>query len=170
MNAPSTSPRTPWQRLHAALMPDYNRRAATYWWSMVTLGTIAIFAALLQAALMPTAILLQVLAGTVLAIVAGFFPVRIPGIKNSFVAGEVFIFLLLLMHGTSAATLAAAGETFVGAFRSSKRWTSRIVSPAIAALAMGTAGHVMEWALHKASGRPGSTSGSTPCWSRWSSR
>jgi diguanylate cyclase (GGDEF)-like protein/PAS domain S-box-containing protein len=154
MNAPSTSPRTPWQRLHAALMPDYNRRAATYWWSMVTLGTIAIFAALLQAALMPTAILLQVLAGTVLAIVAGFFPVRIPGIKNSFVAGEVFIFLLLLMHGSAAATLAAASETFVGSCRTSKRWTSRIASPTMAALAMSVAGHGMEWALALAGRQP----------------
>ena len=71
---------------------------------------------------------------------AGFFPVRVPGSKNSFAAGEVFIFLLLLMHGPAAAALAAAGEALVGSWRSSKRWTSRIVSPALAAVAMFCAG------------------------------
>ena len=33
----SVRPR-PLQRLHAALMPDYNRQATLYWWSMVLLG------------------------------------------------------------------------------------------------------------------------------------
>ena len=46
----------------------------------------------------------------VIAMLAGVFPVRIPRSKNSFAAGEVFIFLLLLLHGPAAATLAAAGE------------------------------------------------------------
>jgi hypothetical protein len=40
------------------------------------------------------------------------------------------------MHGPAAATLAAAGEAAVGSYRTSKRWTSRIVSPAMAAVAM----------------------------------
>ena len=72
---------------------------------------------------------------------------RIPGSKNSFAAGEIFIFLLLLMHGPSAAVLAAAGEALVGSMRSSKRWTSRLVSPALAAIAMGVAGNTLHAAL-----------------------
>lgn len=28
-----------WLRLHHALMPDYNRKAAVYWWAMVALGS-----------------------------------------------------------------------------------------------------------------------------------
>jgi hypothetical protein len=48
-----------------------------------------------------------VAAGAVLAMLAGFFPVRIPRTKNSFAAGEIFMFLLLLMHGPEAAALAA---------------------------------------------------------------
>ena len=28
----------PWQALHAALMPDYNRKATVFWWSMVLAG------------------------------------------------------------------------------------------------------------------------------------
>src|SRR4029453_3880809 len=74
------------------------------------------------------------------SMIAGMFPVRIPGSKNSFAAGEIFIFLLLLMHGPAAALLGAAGEALVGAMRTPKLWPSRIVSPALAAIAMGLAG------------------------------
>jgi hypothetical protein len=85
---------------------------------------------------LPRVAWLQVLAGMAIAMFAGFFPVRIPRSKNSFAAGEIFIFLLLLIHGPAAASLAAAGEAFVGSWRTSRRWTSRIASPAMAALAM----------------------------------
>ncbi len=132
-----------WARLHLALMPDYNRMAALYWWLMVGLGTSALVHSALSVASLPVAILVQVLIGCMVAMLAGMFPVRIPGSKNSFAAGEVFIFLLLLMHGPGAAALAAAGEAFVGAMRSSKRWTSRLASPAMAAISMSAAG----WAL-----------------------
>ena len=119
---------SPWQRLHQALMPDYNRKVTIYWWSTVVLGCVALLGALWELRLLSSGVVAQVAIGTAFAVAAGFFPVRIPGSKNSFVAGEVFIFLLLLMHGPAAATVAAAGEAFVGSYRSSKRWTSRIAS------------------------------------------
>ena len=125
-----------WQRLHAALMPDYNAGATTYWWTMVLLGAgVQVHAVSL---LLPLGIGMQaqVLFGCAVAMLAGLFPVRIPGSKNSFAAGEVFIMLLLLMQGPAAAALAAAGEAFVGAARSSRRWTSRLVSPATAGVSM----------------------------------
>lgn len=136
----------PWYaRLHAALMPDYNPKAATYWWTMVGLGLVTLFYAGTQVARLPLAAQLQVMIGCAVAMLAGVFPVRIPGSKNSFAAGEIFIFLLLLMVGPSAAVLAAAGEAFVGSMRSSKRWTSRLVSPALASVAMSAAGWTL-WA------------------------
>jgi diguanylate cyclase (GGDEF)-like protein/PAS domain S-box-containing protein len=138
---------TPWQRLHQALMPDYNLKATIYWWSMVSLGTVALGLAAWEVHALSLSVIAQIVVGTSFAVAAGFFPVRIPGSKNSFVAGEVFIFVLLLIHGAAAATVAAAGESFVGSFRSSKRWTSRIGSLTMAALAMGIAGHVMELGL-----------------------
>jgi diguanylate cyclase (GGDEF)-like protein/PAS domain S-box-containing protein len=144
---PHTVTATAWGRLHAALMPDYNPRAAAYWWTMVLMGSAALALALWNVQHLSLVAIGQVLVGTVFAIVAGFFPVRIPRSKNSFVAGEVFIFLLLLMHGTSAASIASAGEAFVGACRSSRRWTSRIASPTMAALSMTVAGHLMEGAF-----------------------
>lgn len=138
----------PWSRLHAALMPDYNRQATVYWWTVVVLGGVA-FAWSLQSVGMRLSgtQLMQVAVGVGVAMLAGLFPVRIPGSKNSFAAGEIFIFSLLLLHGPAAATLASAGEAMVGAARTSKRWTSRIASPAMAALAMLCAGSLLEAAL-----------------------
>ena len=126
--------------LHAALMPDYNARATVYWWLLVALGSGLVLRAVAQVAVLPMAQLVQVLFGCAVAMLAGVFPVRIPGSKNSFAAGEVFIILLLLVHGPAAAALAAAGESFVGSSRTSKRWTSRLASPAAAAVSMSVVG------------------------------
>jgi diguanylate cyclase (GGDEF)-like protein/PAS domain S-box-containing protein len=129
-----------WRRLHRALMPDYNRKATIYWWSVVVVGALALLASMFFLGQLQAQALAQVLVGIAVAMVAGFFPVRIPRVKTSFAAGEIFVFLLLLMHGPAAAALAAAGEAFVGAYKTSKRWTSRIFGPASAALAIWVTG------------------------------
>jgi diguanylate cyclase (GGDEF)-like protein/PAS domain S-box-containing protein len=136
-----------WQRLHAALMPDYNRRATTYWWLVVALGALVIAHAVAGVAQLPEGRWLQVLVGVTVAMLAGMFPVRVPRSKNSFAAGEIFIFSLLLLYGPAAATLASAGEALVGSWRTSKRWSSRIASPAMAAVAMACAGTLLDAAL-----------------------
>jgi signal transduction histidine kinase len=141
------APLNPWQRLHARLMPDYNRQATAYWWSVVLLGVGVLAHAAHQLAAMPPATWLQVVAASVLAMLAGLVPVRIPRTTNSFTAGEIFIFLLLLLSGPEAAALGSACEALVGSWRSSKRWTSRIASPAMAALAMFSAGSLLQAAL-----------------------
>ncbi len=130
-------------RLHADLMPDYNPKATAYWWSVVMLGGAAVLASFWQLAGQTREVWLQTAIGAFVAMGAGFFPVRVKRAKNSFAAGEIFIFLLLLMHGPAAAVLAAAGEAAVGALRTSKRWTSRIASPAMAGLAMFCAGSLL---------------------------
>jgi len=138
---PASSP-SAWVRLHRAFMPDYNRKATAYWWLVVMLGALALLASLQTLAAAPATVWWQIAAGTAIAMLAGFFPMRIPHSKNSFAAGEIFIFLVLLMHGPAAATLAAAGEALVSSWRTSRRWTSRIVSPAMAAVAWWWAGRV----------------------------
>jgi diguanylate cyclase (GGDEF)-like protein/PAS domain S-box-containing protein len=136
-------PLSPWARLHRALMPDYNRKATICWWAVVLLGAgTLLYSAATMLALSVDA-MAQILVGTTIAMLAGFFPVRIPRSKSSFAAGEIFIFLLLLLHGPSAAAVAAAGEALVGSWRTSRRWTSRIFSPAAAALAMFAAGSLL---------------------------
>ncbi|MDE2369536.1 MAG: EAL domain-containing protein [Burkholderiales bacterium] len=136
-----------WQRLHGALMPDYNRRVTIYWWIVVGLGAAALMRSLAALVADPAGVLLQVFAGLLLAIGAGLFPIRVRGTKQSYTVGEIFIFLVLLVHGTSAAVVVAAMEGFVGSCRTSKRWTSRLFSPASAALAMGLTGGALRWAL-----------------------
>ncbi|MBS0445040.1 MAG: EAL domain-containing protein [Proteobacteria bacterium] len=139
-----------WLRLHRAFMPDYNRKATAYWWIMALLGTGVLAHALRVLEGYSASDRLQVAAGVAIAMLAGFFPVRVPRSKNSFAAGEIFIFLLLLLHGPAAATLAAAGEGLIGSWRTSKRWTSRLASPAMACVAMFAAGsalHAMTYTL-----------------------
>jgi len=133
-----------YRRWHRALMPDYNRTAAAYWYLMVFVGSAILLYAAFALALMTQAAFIQTTAGIVLAAIVGTFPLRIPNSKNSIAAGDIFLFLMLLMLGPLPATLAAAAEAGFASWSTSKRWTSRIVSPAIAAITMLTAGLVFQ--------------------------
>src|SRR5512144_3106401 len=128
--------------LHAALMPDYNRAATAYWWGLILVGASVVGVATYEASLRPLHAQLQILAACVASMLAGGFPVPLRGTKSSFSAAEIFIFLALLYVGLDAACLAAAAEAFVASARTSKRWTSRLVSPAVAALSIGVTGWV----------------------------
>src|SRR5438067_987359 len=86
----------PWRvRLHRALMPDYNAKATAYWWTIVTLGVATLVYAVMKVEALPLEAVVQVVIGVAITMLAGMFPVRIPRSKNSFAAGEIFIFLLL---------------------------------------------------------------------------
>ena len=150
MNAVPTSMPQPlpwWRRWHAALMPDYNRRAAIFWCLAFAAGGLSLLGCLLTLAAMPWLAWLQVAVGLALAIAAGLFPVRVPGTRNSYAAGEISIFLVMLMLGPVAAAVVAAAEAFLGSYRTSKRWTSRLFSPASATLAMLGAGGLLQASL-----------------------
>ncbi len=148
MVAAGAEPGVSWpRRVHQALMPDYNRKAAVYWWAVVCIGVVVLAHSLRHVVSLSPDAWLRVVGGTLLAMLAGLVPVRIPRSTNSFTAGEIFIFLLLLLNGPEAAAVASAAEALVGAWRTSKRWTSRIASPAMAAIAMFSAGTVLHVAL-----------------------
>jgi diguanylate cyclase (GGDEF)-like protein/PAS domain S-box-containing protein len=132
------------QRLHARLMADYNRKATVYWWSMVLLGLVACGQSLLQLAALPLLSLLQLAGGLLLAMLMALFPLKIPRTNQVFSIGDVFIFLLLLTHGAAAACLAAGLEALVSSWRSSKRWTTRLGSAAIAAVTMWVCGQLLQ--------------------------
>ncbi|MBV8209588.1 MAG: EAL domain-containing protein [Burkholderiaceae bacterium] len=131
-------------RLHRALLPDYNRKAAAYWYTGVLLGGAVLVYCLHSLAARPERTWIEVALGVAIAMLAALFPVQIPRSKNSLAAGEIFIFLLLLLHGPEAAALASAGEATLGAWRISKRWSSRIASPAMAVLAMFASGSLLQ--------------------------
>ena len=128
-------------------MPDYSRKAMLAWWLCATGGALALAWSLWQLGGMGWAAWLQVTVAAVLTIAAGLFPVRVPGTRNSYAAGEIFIFLVLLMLGPAAAAVVAAVEAFVGSCRTSRRWTSRLFSPASAVLAMLAAGSLLQATL-----------------------
>ena len=135
------------QHLHHALLPDYNRRAAVFWWLMVSAGAIVIGWALWALARQPSDHVGQVVTGILLAVAAAFFPIVVPRTKTAFSMGEVFVFMLLLLHGPHAAVLAAAAEAAVASSRVSRRWSSRIASPAACALGIAAAGGLLHLVL-----------------------
>ena len=135
------------QRLHRSLLPDYPVRAAVFWWTLVLAGTGAVAWSLWSVAHLPSAQIGQVAIGVLLAVAAAFFPIVVPRTKTAFAAGEVFIFMLLLLYGTEAAVLAAAAEAAVASWRVSRRWSSRIASPALCGLSMCIAGVLLHAVL-----------------------
>lgn len=129
------------------LFPDYNSAAIAYWWLLTAAGAAAIAVALRSVAALPGPAIGQIAAVSLIAALIAVFPLRIPKSKNSIAAGDIFIFLLLLLHGPAAAVIAAASEATVCVWRTSSRWSSRIASPAAAALAMLVCGTAFDLGL-----------------------
>jgi diguanylate cyclase (GGDEF)-like protein/PAS domain S-box-containing protein len=117
-------------------MKDYTPAARRYWWATTSIGMVLLACAFAAVIAIDGRYMLQVLLSALVAAIVGFFPVRIPGAKTTVAGAEIFIFLALLLYGPAAAVLAAAFEAFVASSRSSKRATSRIGAPAMAALCM----------------------------------
>jgi diguanylate cyclase (GGDEF)-like protein/PAS domain S-box-containing protein len=139
-------------------MEDYNLNAKAYWWITAILGTAVIVFAARSIAALPAWSIAQVVVGVVIAGVSGAYPLRIPGQTTSITGAEVFIFLALMMNGPAAAALAAAAEAAVGSFCTSKRWTSRLGSPAMAGLAMYACGTLYMFGVEFVSARIGAQS------------
>ena len=139
-------------------MKDYTPAAKRYWWTVVFLGIWALVYSIAQIGRLEGTALAQVLAGAAVAAIVGLFPVRIPGTKTAIAGAEIFIFLMLLIFGPPAAVLAAAVEGVVASWRASKRWTSRVGTPAMAAIAMLACGSAFELARAKV-GAPGMNNG-----------
>ncbi len=117
-------------------MSDYNRRARACWWVITLAGAFAIIFAARAIQHLDKVGLLQVAVLLCLTMLAGLCPIRIPGTQALITPGEIFIFLTALLFGAPAATLVAATDAFVTSCRGSQRWTSRLGSPAMAAIAM----------------------------------
>jgi hypothetical protein len=74
--------------------------------------------------------LAEVAAATAIAVLAGFFPVPRAALEELLRRRRGRDLPPAAAAGPAAATLAAAGEALVGSWRTSRRWTSRIISPA----------------------------------------
>jgi diguanylate cyclase (GGDEF)-like protein/PAS domain S-box-containing protein len=131
-------------RFRQRFFPDYNAAAALYWALLVTGGLTATGFSLHRVASLPLLEIWQVLAIGLVAAVVGMFPLHPPKTKISIAAGDIFIFVLLLLHGTPAALVGAVMESAVCVLRTSRRWSSRIASPAATAVAMLMCGSAFE--------------------------
>lgn len=125
-------------------MDDYTGQAKAYWWLTALSGFAVLGLSVARIAPLEPNAQFQILLGVVFAALTGLFPVRIPGAKTSGSVAEIFIFLLLLDYGPAAAAIAAAAEAGTISWRTSDRWTSRLGSPAMAALAMHGCGSAFE--------------------------
>ncbi|MDE2160124.1 MAG: EAL domain-containing protein, partial [Burkholderiales bacterium] len=114
------------RRIHASLMPDYNRNATIYWWTMVLLGGGCFIGSCAEVLAMGLPTVAQVAAGTLLAMLASLVPLKIPRTEQHFLSVDVFCFTLLLLYGPAAGAIAAGLAGLACAWRGSKRWTSRL--------------------------------------------
>ena len=126
-------------------MDDYTSQARTYWWVTTIVGLLALTASIYGLCSLTPATLTVALTGAALAAVTGLMAVTIPMTKTSVSVAEIFVFGMLLAIGPDAAVVAAAAEAACISFRTSKRWTSRLGSPAMAAIAMWLASHLFDW-------------------------
>ncbi|HMG36615.1 MAG TPA: HD domain-containing phosphohydrolase [Blastocatellia bacterium] len=111
-------------------MSDYNRAARLYWLAATSVGALALCWSIVVV-LCAANNLLGIASLMAVVFLAGLRPIRIPGTITSITPGDIFIFLSALMWGPPAAVLVAATDAFAGSYRTSRRWTSRIGSPAL---------------------------------------
>jgi diguanylate cyclase (GGDEF)-like protein/PAS domain S-box-containing protein len=142
--SPKARPTGVWQRF----FPDYNARAMLYWLVLVGCGLAVTASSVRLLGSLPSVHKLQVLGIALVAAIVALFPLRIPKNKFSIAAGDIFIFLLLLLHGPQAAVFGAALESAVIAWRTTPRWSSRIFSPAATAVAMLVCATGFEWTVN----------------------
>ncbi|MBS0445142.1 MAG: EAL domain-containing protein [Proteobacteria bacterium] len=129
-----------WPAFRQAYLFDYNAAAMRFWLGLSLGGIIALAACAVVVARLPLAELGQVLAWMAAVAAAAAFPIEIPRTKHSIVVGDIFVFVLLALHGPAPAACAAALELLVGSIRSRTRMSSRIASTATAGLAMVASG------------------------------
>jgi len=139
-------------------MSDYNRSARAFWW-VITLSGGAVFSYEMYGMVQPDRVTLIGLALLIAAaFLAGLLPIRLPGTRASITAGDVFIFLALLFWGVEAATIVAVTDGFAASCRTSRRWTSRLGSPAMMAVAVFVSAGLFQVVLDLLNRNHGSTS------------
>ena len=135
--------RGPWHRFRRAHLFDYNPAAVRLWLGLVLAGTAALVWALIEVARLPWPELAPVLAAVGLVALAARFPVVVPRAKLSIGVGDIFIFTTLAALGAPAAVLAAGIEGLVAClFSSTRRLSSRLVSPAVPLASMFVIAHL----------------------------
>jgi len=128
-------------------MSDYNRGARAYWWATTLVGAAAFACAVTGVVKLDQNGRLGM--GLLVSVVflTGFRPITVPGTKSSITPGDIFVYLAALFWGAPAATLVAAIDAFAASCRTSRRWTSRLGSPALMSIAVLASASYFQWAL-----------------------
>ena len=121
-------------------MHDYPPAARRVWWAVFLAGAPITAWAAYELTRMPWPQLATALAGLGFTALVALHPIRFPGTKIGATAGEAFIFFMLLMFGVSGGIVAAVVDGVFAGFMGSKRWTSRLGTPACAAVGMAVCG------------------------------
>ena len=118
-------------------MDDYTTQAKAYWWATAVLGVVALALAVTRIATLETGRdHSQVLLGTLFAAITVCFRSASRAQRLRARPRRSSSFCCFSISGPTAAAIAAAAEAGVISWRTSARWTSRLGSPAMAALAM----------------------------------
>src|SRR6266404_877450 len=133
-----------WVGFCRAHLHDYSPVAARFWLALTLIGAWALALAGVRLAQLEARELWQILGWSAIAATAAAFPIQIPRSKHSIATGDIVIFLLLALHGTSAAALAASIEALIAASRSSSRLSSRVASLCAAAIGMTIGGSLLD--------------------------
>jgi hypothetical protein len=128
-------------------MSDYNRAAKTYWTAMVIAGASVFVWAAQHCAGLSLAQWAGFACLLALVVLAGLNPIRIPNTRSSFTAGDVFIFLGILVLGVPAAVMIGVVDAFASSRQTSKRVASWIAAPAMMAVSTFISGHAFYFAL-----------------------
>ncbi len=123
----------------------FNRRSKLYWWTVTLSGFVALGLLLPQLLCLRGFALVQVIALAMVVFLTGFCPVRLPGTQCVITSSDIFVFLTALIFGVPAATYIAALDSFVATYRSSQRWSTRLASTAINAVAMLVSAQFFVW-------------------------
>lgn len=130
-----------------SLLPDHNAKANAFWMLTVVAGMAALGWSIHRVMGFDTAAQVQIVIGVLIAALAGFFPLRMPGNKVVFFAGETFVFSLLLLHGAPAAVIAASLEALVLALRTNKLRSNYLFTLALNGVAMIAASSMYHLAI-----------------------
>lgn len=117
-------------------MSDYNKRARTFWWITTPIGLWLFVYTLTGLGNLGSEELLKLAVIALIVYFVSLRPIQVPGTQVSISPGDLFIFLAMLFGGLPAAMFVAMTDSFIGSYRVSRRWTSRLGGPALTAISV----------------------------------
>src|SRR5262245_6177270 len=136
------------KRIQGIEMSDYSAGARAYWFVGTIVGALAVAWSLNETLHLDRSALTGMAAMMAIVFLSSMRPIRLHGTTAAITPGDIFMFLTALLWGPPAATLVAALDAFAASYRLSKRWTSRIISPAVTSISILASSVIFTRLLH----------------------